>query len=145
MDIQLVGDGARYERAVGGCRVAEHRYLAFQQMLAEECPVVFLPHSLQHHAEEIVVRHNHPRLGGIALHMLHPFRSPKVVHQAIAHHHGDGFVRLECIEVSNGHVGTQAHHLVAYLVLEAHDHRHRYNHHGQADSDAPRSNEDGGF
>ena len=145
MDIQLVGDGTGNERAVSRCRVTEHRYLAFQQMLPKECPVVFLSHSFQHHAEKIIICHNHPRLGGITLHMLHPFRGLKIIHQAISHHHRNGFVGFQSIEMSDGNIGTQAHHLVSYFMLEANDHRHRYNHYGQADSDAPCSNENGRF
>ena len=142
MQAQLVGDGARDERAVGRCRVAERGYLALQQMLLQERPVVLLRHAFQHHPHEVIVRHNHAGLGGEALQMLHSLLGTERLHQAVARLDGQGLVcLLPGFEVSDGDVCPQAHYLVAHLVLEAYDHGHGDNHHGQAHGNAPRGDE----
>ena len=140
--MQLVGNGARDESAVRGGRIAEHRYLPFLQMLAEESPVVLLRHALQHHTQKVVVRHNHAGLGGIALHMLHALLGTQGFHQAIPGCYGHSLIRLLRIEVRDGDVRSDAHHLVAHLVLETHDHGHGHNHHGKAYGNPPSGNED---
>lgn len=99
--------------------------------------------TFQHHSLKAVVCHNHPRLGGIALHVLYSVQCFQQMEQAVVGNDGNRLIRLLGVEVSYYDIGPQAYHLVAYLMFEADHHRYRHNHDGQPDGYAQHSNADG--
>ena len=56
---------------------------------------------------------------------------------------GETFGRRAHVGVENLDVGAEAHNLVGQFALEAQQHAHRNNHHGQSDGDTHRGNVDG--
>ena len=56
-------------------------------MAVEEGAIILLPHTFQHHSLKGIGGLYHPRLGGVALYMLHFGIIGKRSHHAVAHHH----------------------------------------------------------
>ena len=84
--------------------------------------------TFQYHSLKAVVCHNHSRLGGIALHVLHSFQCFQQMEQTVVGNDGNRLIRLLGVEVSYYDIGPQAYHLVAYLMFETDHHRYRHNH-----------------
>ena len=99
--------------------------------------------TFQYHSLKAVACHNHSRLGGIALHVLHSFQCFQQMEQTVVGYNGNRLIRLLGVEVSYYDIGPQAYHLVAYLMFETDHHRYRHNHDGQPDGYAQHSNADG--
>ena len=105
-------------------------------MAAEKGSVIFGSHPLQHHSLECVGGLYHPRLGGVALHMLHFGIIGKCSYHAVAHHHRARLIRACGVQVPYLDMAAETYYFIPYLALEPNDYRHGNNHHRQSDGNA---------
>ena len=64
--------------------------------------------TFQYHSLKAVVCHNHSRLGGIALHVLHSFQCFQQMEQTVVGNDGNRLIRLLGVEVRYYDIGPQA-------------------------------------
>ena len=118
------------------------RKLPLQQMAVEKGAVILLPHTFQHHSLKGIGGLYHPRLGGVALYMLHFGIIGKRSHHAVAHHHRARLIRACSIQVAYLDMGTETHDFIPYLALEADNDGHGNNHHRQSEGNAHHGDKD---
>ena len=128
---EAVGHYLGDEQLAAAHRVAEGGNGAAHQVVVDERRVILGGYALEGHAEKVVVGLKYPLLHGEALHVTDAADGAQHGHHAVRHAHWPRLAPVQGHEVAYGDVAAEAHHLVAYGVLEAEHYGDRHYHHGK--------------
>ena len=124
-------------------RVAELRYLAFQQALAEEREVVFWADAFEGDAQKVTVSFEDALRVGVTLSMTHAGNIGQHLQQRVVNADGILLGRVKRQQALHLYMAAKAGHLVANGMLKSQHNGHGDNHNSQADGHANGGNTNG--